>query len=153
MNDKFLGKGWISYLLVMLLGIITSGIGLVLWFFLKDTLMIILLYYSIDKWKVPAADQFSFLILGILWMVFVFIVFHFYNKGKQNGQLLQLFLIITGCQSLLLFICESIMIILDKGKLSNIYLLISEFLIGSIFISCSLFIKTKRKNHKVSAKF
>jgi len=153
MNDKHPGKTLISSLLVLLMGTISAGIGLVHWFVLKDTFMTILLFNSIDKWKVPAADQFSFLILGILWLMFVFIVFHYYNKGKQNGRFLHIFLLITGCQSFLLFICESIMIILDKGKVSNFYLLISEFLIGCIFISCSFFIKAKEKNHKVSAKF
>ncbi|MBS4199276.1 hypothetical protein KHA93_06355 [Bacillus sp. FJAT-49732] len=152
MNDKNTGKEWMSNLVVLLMGIISTGIGLVLWFVLKDTFLTILLFNSIDKWKVPAADQFSFLILGILWLIFVFIVFHYYNKGKQTGRFLSLFLLITGLQSFLLFFCESIMIILDKGILSNIFLLVSEFLLGCIFISWSLFIKAKRKNHNVSAK-
>lgn len=153
MNEKKHGKAIFSSFLVLLMSTVSSGVGLILWFVLKDTFMTILLFYSLDKWKVPAADQFSFLIIGILWLMFVFIAFHFYNKGKQNGRFLHTFLLITGCQSLILFICESIMILLDKGKVVNIFLLACEFLIACILISCSFFIKPKSKDNTATAKF
>ncbi|MBS4217546.1 hypothetical protein KHA96_04365 [Bacillus sp. FJAT-49711] len=152
MIEQKYGKTLLLSLLTLLMSTISGGIGLVLWFVLKDTFITILLFNSIDKWKVPAADQFSFLILGILWLMFVFIVYHYYNKGKENGQFLPVFLLITGSQSFLLFICESIMLILDRGRGSNTFLLVCEFLIGVMLISCSFFIKAKKKNGEISAK-
>ena len=56
-----------------------------------------LLYLSIDKWKHPVLDHFSFLLLGIGWLIFVLLTHHFYGKGLKEGNLLSVFLLFKWC--------------------------------------------------------
>ncbi|MEK3890529.1 hypothetical protein [Bacillus sp. FSL K6-3431] len=125
--------------LVLFMSAISACVGLVLWFMIRDTLMVILLYNSFNKWKLPAVDNFTFLILGMTWLVFVLMAHYFYNKGMKHGSFLAHFFFISGIQAFLLLICEVIMFSVDSSKGINSILLISgECLIGLILVFFAL---------------
>ncbi|CAM3931070.1 hypothetical protein [Lederbergia lenta] len=148
---KFVGeKNTVLFnFLVLLFSAISASIGLVLWFLIRNTMIVILLYNSIDVWMLPAVDNFAFLILGVLWLVFVFITHHLYNKKTKNNDLLFNFFLISGIQLILLFICETLMFSLDTGRgIKSILLMCGEFLVGLIFIYLTYRRKWNKKKDK-----
>ena len=96
MKPKLRNNSILLNVFVLLLSTVSAGIGLMLWFQLRETLMGTLLYLSIDKWKLPVLDHFSFLLLGIGWLIFVLLTHHFYGKGLKKGNLLSVFLLFSG---------------------------------------------------------
>lgn len=133
-------------LLVLLMSIISGALALVLWFIMRDTILTILIYNNVNAWKIPAFDNFSFLFLGIAWLIFILLVHHLFNKGIKNDTLLYKFFLVNGVQLLLFFFCNFIMVLLDQSKEINL-LIIGELVIGCMLIIASLFIKRKKKQN------
>jgi len=100
----------ISMLLAFLLSSITGLVGIMLWFTLRETLMVVITVSDISVWSHSAIDNFSFLLLGIGWLVLVYFSQYFYQKGYRQGKLIANFSLITGLQVLFFFICKLIML-------------------------------------------
>lgn len=123
MKNSSKGQEILQKLIVLGLTTLTAGIGLILWFIMRDTLMTYLLYFSIDTWKIPAVDNFSFVLLGIGWLIFVFIMHHILTKSLKRNGVFSTFLIICGYQILLLCICNgSRLLLINHPEWSSIFL-------------------------------
>ncbi|OAS87814.1 MULTISPECIES: hypothetical protein [Metabacillus] len=96
--------------LAYLFSAVTAFIGILLWFTIRETLMVTLTYVSFNFWSLPAIDNFSFLILGIGWLILVYFSYYYYQKGFKEGKALSKILRITGVQTLLFIVCKIIMI-------------------------------------------
>jgi len=122
-------------LLAFLFSAMTAFIGLLLWFTIRETLMITLTFLSFNHWKLSAVDNFSFVILGIGWLILVYFSFYYYKKGFKEGLGWSKILLLTGVQSLLFFTCKITMIStgLVTG-ITNILVAAAECFVGIGFI-------------------
>lgn len=145
MNSNLKKSSFFTYLSILSLTIVSGALGLVLWFIIRDTMLTILIYTNFNGWKVPAIDNFSFLILGIAWLIFILVIHHQFTKGIKKGILLIQFFIISGGQLLLLSFCEMLMVLLDSNKNLNI-IIISELIVGILLIVTAIFIKRQKKS-------
>jgi len=101
----------ISMFLAFLLSSITGIIGIILWFTIRETLMVLITVSSINVWSHSAIDNFSFLLLGIGWLVLVYFSHYFYQKGYRKGRMLANFALLTSIQVFLFLLCKVMMII------------------------------------------
>lgn len=119
-----------------LLSVITGVLGFFIWIMLRETLMLIVRVSSINSWSVPAIDNFSFLLFGILWLITVFFSQSYYSKGVSENRVWRNFFLITSIQLLLLVICQITPILLGLLSLGSRDLLLigTEIIIGFVLI-------------------
>ena len=91
-----------------LLSAFTGALGLLNWIVLREMLMTLVASSSISRWSWRAIDQFSFLLLGMLWLAFVLYVQHDYARRAERQTLWSTVMLLTGIQALLLFFCHLI---------------------------------------------
>jgi len=130
--------------LAYLLASITGVIGIFLWFTIRDTLMVTLTYFSFNFWSRPAIDNFSFLLLGIGWLVLVYFSNHYYQKGLEEGSVLSKLFLITGIQFILFFVSKIILI--SIGFSPGFYNILVAIAVG--VIGFGLIVFTRRKRNK-----
>ncbi|KRG13138.1 MULTISPECIES: hypothetical protein [Lederbergia] len=136
MKNDSKGQATILKLTVLGLATISAGIALGLWFVIRDTLMTYLLYLSFDKWKIPAVDNFSFVLLGIGWLIYVFLIHYKLTKSLESRKLFSTFLIVCGYQILLLFLCNvSRLLFIGHSEWSSVFLRGGEL---AISLACLL---------------
>ncbi|KKI89842.1 hypothetical protein WQ54_22075 [Bacillus sp. SA1-12] len=125
-------KNYFLMFLAYLFSVVTAVIGILLWFTIRETLMITLTHVSFNFWSLPAIDNFSFLLLGIGWLVLVYASNFYYRKGYREGAIWPAFFLISGSQALLFFICKLIMISIGySAGVSNILIAMIECLAGA----------------------
>lgn len=141
-KNKFL-----STFLTLLYTTISAFIGLVIWFQMRDAFIQTLVHLDFDRWKLPAADHFSFLLLGIIWLIFVFVIHHLYTKSVKKNRLTSLFILVSGYEVLLLFVCQAILLLLsDVVEAISLFIVSMEFLIGFLLIAISIYKDRMGKN-------
>ncbi|GGD89190.1 hypothetical protein [Paenibacillus nasutitermitis] len=109
MSSRKAKAGIYSYLL----SFVTSGLGIYLWFEMRDLIsnLLIVLHINPSAWR--AFDNFSFLLLGVLWLAFVFITQHAYQKSYLAGTLFRRVCLVIGIQMLIWFAMRLIAVLIQ----------------------------------------
>src|SRR5690625_480682 len=115
--------------LVILFSVISGGLGLMFWFLFSDVFMEFISSLAINKWKLPAIHHFTFLTLGISWLIFVLLIHYFYNKNKDIRRLVNKFFLVTSIQLFSFFICQVVMITMNYINLAGNVLVMGTELI------------------------
>ncbi|AEE96400.1 hypothetical protein [Mahella australiensis] len=130
-----------EHLLVYALIIITGALGLLDWFMLRDMILALLSSSSLDPWSWGAIDKICFIILGIMWLILIFVSAHCYEKGVVRKKLWRYFSFITGIELIILFVTHVIPIIVGQAHYS-VLLTILEAVGGTACIIGSFYIKS-----------
>jgi len=113
MSSRKAKAGIYSYLL----SFVTSGAGIYLWFEIRDLIADLLIVLHIDPSAWRAFDNFSFLLLGVLWLAFVFITQHAYQKSYLAGALFRRVCLVIGIQMLIWFAMRLLSVLVQAATL------------------------------------
>lgn len=86
---------WVKWVLVYVLWIITAGLGFLCLTSGRNLFISILYAFSVNRWVAPAVDKFTFVILGILWLVLVIFTESYYREAVPKKNLWKHFSLIT----------------------------------------------------------
>jgi hypothetical protein len=102
MKQKDTAAGFISVGLT----IITSVLGIINWFELRSFTLACLAYFNVKASAWQSIDNFSFLLLGIVWLAYVYYGQYFLKKKASAKQVLQAAAMLLAIQLGLLFLCN-----------------------------------------------
>jgi len=86
---------WTQWILVYTLWIITAGLGFLCLTSARNLCISILYAFSANRWVAPVIDKFTFLALGILWLVLVIFTESYYREAVPKKTLWKHFSLIT----------------------------------------------------------
>ena len=98
----------LPYLLCYLLWVITAALGFLNLIAARRLLLLILAATLVNPWAIRAVEKFSFVILGIIWLVLVIFSEYYYRDSVPKGRLWKSFSLIAGIQLLFLFLTHLI---------------------------------------------
>jgi len=96
-----------------LLAGVTALIGIFNLFTLREALMIIVMTSPISVFSWRVIDIAIMIVIGIIWLIVVFLSQSNYDKGYRQKSLLKVFSLVTGYQILLFFIASMIVHLFD----------------------------------------
>lgn len=85
---------------------ITAALGVINWFELRGLLLVLLTFFGVKRSSWQGIDNFSFLLMGVVWLAYVFYCQHYLKKKAEAGQVLQASAMLLAVQLGLLFICN-----------------------------------------------
>lgn len=134
MKQKDTAAGFISVGLT----IITSVLGIINWFQLRSLTLACLAYFNVKASSWQGIDNLTFLLLGIVWLAYVYYCQYFLKKKASAKQVLQAAAMLLAIQLGLLFICNLLSHVLLNVPFESymLYLLIIE---GTATLFLSLF--------------
>lgn len=117
-----------------IVNVFTMSLGLLNWLVLRDFVIFLSTHYVKNKWAWRAIDIFSFTFFGMVWLVAVYLMQHYYEAWITGKAFLSKFLLVTGVQILFLFICHAIPIFTGYVPLESraVLLMVGEFLAAAI---------------------
>jgi len=132
-------------LLSYLVTVFTMVLGLLNWMALQNVLQFLLVNSSISRASWAAIEDFSFVLLGIVWLCIVLYSQHYYAKGVKKKKLWRNASFLTGIQVLLLFVCEAIPMLWGSGTGSAVSWLLAVllFIVG---VACIVFSRKLRRH-------
>lgn len=132
---------------------VTGFIGLMNWILLRESVLVLMSYYSVSTWSAPAIDNFSFLMFGIIWLIVVFFSQNFYLNGLRTKKLWRNFSLITAIQILLLVLCQLLPFIVGYRvfDVANLILIGVEILIGIVMTIYAVVATSKRKGRTLNS--
>jgi len=92
---------------------ITALIGIFNLFTLREALMIIVMSSPLSVWSWRVIDIAIMIIIGIIWLIVVFLSQSNYDKGYRQKKLSKIFSLVTGYQLLLFFVASMIVHLFD----------------------------------------
>lgn len=98
----------IQYFYKVLAIVLTSVIGafgLVNWFYIREAIMTLLMYYKVDPFAWRAIDNFSMVGLGMLWLVLVLVSPYILLRADSARGFWKNASLIAGVQLVVLIIC------------------------------------------------
>ncbi|GAB2565046.1 hypothetical protein [Gracilibacillus alcaliphilus] len=124
----------ISYLLT----VVTSVLGFIVWLNMKETVMLLVIAGSVSRWSLSAIENFSFLILGMIWLAVVYSSQNYYAKAVTYKQLANRFFTFSIIQIVLLLFCQLAPIVSGLFPLESINgnFVIIEMLALLVMIFC-----------------
>lgn len=131
----------IHFVVSYLLSGVTGFIGIWDWFKLREMQKIIVAYSDVSVWSWKAIDNFTFVILGIIWLTVVLVSQHVYEKGFKNGRTWKIFTIITGIQLLSIFFTY-LAAVLYKVQVTNFMTIL--YMLLQLFIGAGLLLLSYR---------
>jgi hypothetical protein len=102
MKQKDTAAGFISVGLT----IITSVLGIINWFELRSLILAFLAFFNVKASSWQGIDNSSFLLLGIVWLAYVYYCQYFLKKKASAKQVLQAAAMLLAIQLGLLFMCN-----------------------------------------------
>ncbi|MBW7453358.1 hypothetical protein ACFOLF_13910 [Paenibacillus sepulcri] len=126
-----------------LLSFATSALGIYLWFELRDLISSLLIVFNINPSAWRAIDNFSFLLLGILWLACVFFVQHVYHKSYLAGCLFRRVCLVIGIQMLIWSVIRLISVLVRSVIMDALGWTIL-ICIGGVGISLIYYTRNKR---------
>lgn len=125
---------FISYLLT----VVTSILGFIVWLNMKETVMLLVIASSVSRWSLSAIENFSFLILGMIWLAVVYASQNYYAKAVTYKQLSNRFFSFSITQIVLLLLCQLTPVVsgLLPFKSMDGYFIIIEVLALLVMIFC-----------------
>lgn len=126
---------WLQWILVYGLWIITAGLGFLCLTSARNLCISILYAFSANMWVAPAIDKFTFLALGILWLILVIFTESYYREALLKKILWKHFSLITTIELLFLGVAHLIPILImskSKGLYWSSLLLPAIELIGGV---------------------
>lgn len=98
-KSRILAQVW-SYFLSGLTGIL----GVLNWLAIRELQRLVVVFSGITVWAWRSIDQFSFIILGIIWLCLVYFSQNYYEKGFWKKSMLKRFSIIILIQAVILIV-------------------------------------------------
>ncbi|WP_171687407.1 hypothetical protein [Paenibacillus planticolens] len=86
--------------------VITSALGIINWFELRGLLLVLLTFFGVKRDSWQGIDNFSFLLMGVAWLAYVFYCQYDLKKKAEAGQVLQASAMLLAIQLGLLFVCN-----------------------------------------------
>lgn len=86
--------------------VITAALGVVNWFELRGLLLVLLTFFGVKRSSWQGIDNFSFLLMGIVWLAYVFYCQYYLKKKAEDKQVLQASAMLLAIQLGLLFVCN-----------------------------------------------
>lgn len=122
-----MASAFLPMLISNLLAGITALIGIFNLFTLREALMIIVMSspISVRSWRV--IDIAILIILGVIWLIVVFLSQSNYDKGYKQKTLSKVFSLVTGYQSLLFFIASMIVHLFDFEPVTSQAIVLTVF--------------------------
>jgi len=108
-----MASAFLPMLISNLLAGVTALIGIFNLFTLREALMIIVMASPVSVWSWRVIDIAIMIVIGIIWLIVVFLSQSNYDKGYRQKTLLKVFSLVTGYQILLFFIASMIVHLLD----------------------------------------
>ena len=126
----------LPYFSCYLLWVITAALGFLNLIAVRKLFLLILGATSVNPWATRAAGRFSFVILGIIWLVLVIFSEYYYRDSVPKKRLWKSFSLIAGIQLLFLFLTHLIppLMLGAKGLNWISYLLTGGELSGGIVL-------------------
>ena len=109
-----MASAFLPMLISNLLAGVTALIGIFNLFTLREALMIIVMASPISVWSWRVIDIAITILIGIIWLIVVFLSQSSYDKGYRQKSLLKKFSLVTGYQILLFFIASMIVHLFDS---------------------------------------
>lgn len=135
----------VAGVLSVLLAAVTGALGLLNWLILRGFVLLMLPVLQINPWSWRAIENFSFLLLGMGWLVLVLYSQYYYYKGAGRRRMWHNFGVVSGFQLQLLSICLIIPLLLGIGNVSiESWLLALAPLIAGILL-VAVWVKNGRK--------
>jgi hypothetical protein len=88
------------------LTIITSVLGIINWFELRSLTLACLAFFNVKASSWQGIDNFTFLLLGIVWLAYVYYCQYFLKKKASAKQVFQAVAMLLAIQLALLFVCN-----------------------------------------------
>jgi hypothetical protein len=88
-------NSFIQYILTYLFWLITCGLALLDALVLRSTYHVLLTFDFSQRYAARAVDDLSVLVLGVLLLILVIFIEHYYRTGAQNNKLLTRFCLLT----------------------------------------------------------
>ncbi|SDM84140.1 hypothetical protein SAMN04487897_101222 [Paenibacillus sp. yr247] len=134
MKQKDTAAGFISVGLT----IITSVLGILNWFELRSLLLACLAFFNVKASSWQGIDNFTFLLMGVGWLAYVFYGQHFLKKKAAAKQVLQAAAMLFAFQLGLLFVCNLLSHVLLKVAFES-YMMLFLVIEGTAALLFSLF--------------
>jgi hypothetical protein len=85
-------------LLVIVLWVVTMGLGVVDLLVGRRLILEVAIALGANPWAHGAIDKFGFLILGIVWLIMIYLVEYYYRRAAELGlrKLLRRFFLVAG---------------------------------------------------------
>lgn len=135
-----MASGFLPMLISNLLAGVTALIGIFNLFTLREALMIIIMASPISVWSWRVIDIAIMIVIGIVWIIVVFLSQSNYDKGYRQKTLLKVFSLVTGYQALLFFIASMIVHLLDSVSATSQNIIITVvqaiFAAGLLIYAC-----------------
>lgn len=125
--------------------IFTSVLGIINWFELRSLLLACLAFFNVKASSWQGIDNFTFLLLGVAWLAYVFYSQYFLKKKAASKQVLQAAAMLLAIQLGLLFVCNLLTHVLLNVTFES-YMLLFLVIEGISALLLSLFaIKASRE--------
>ncbi|MBM7566052.1 hypothetical protein [Paenibacillus sacheonensis] len=98
------------------LTVVLSFIGIFDWLSMRGVVIDLLSYYGVDPYAWQAVEYGTFIVLGIVWLAFVYYCQHFLKMRALAGKLWVSFTKLFAIQLAVLFGCELIVFAIDEKK-------------------------------------
>lgn len=94
-------KQILSYLLCYSLWVINGALGFLGMLIVRSVVLKASLTFRLNPWVQRAADKWSFVMVGLVWLMFVVACEGYYREGVSQGKFWPRFARVTGIESFL----------------------------------------------------
>lgn len=137
MKKIFLGgeEDMTPHFISFLLACITGGLGVIIWFVLRELLLTMLFISKISPWAWAAIQNFSLVFVGIIWLGLFYLTQLYYENAIKKKTIFRSLAFVLSIELFLLFVCQLIPLLLGiTGNHTMDYIIVIAEAVATTFL-------------------